>query len=222
MTNLRRTSWRTIARMPVFNRMSLRASVSSGGSVPRRCAGPGRRRRPRRRTGRRALSRHAAGRRGRAAHVSRRQAHGHRLRPSAVPGRRHLLPLPAEGRRPVREPVHDRPQRDAARGRARRHPRQPVHHRRHHRAVGRLQGVRQHGRVPALPRLPAGHARRGAGLRPVPRLRAGDEAAGLRAAPERSGHEHRQLQRRRRDRPGAGADGRPDRLDRLADPAADS
>ena len=53
------------------------------------------------------------------------------------------------GRPAVRQPVHDRPQRHAARGRARRHPRQPVHHRRHHRPLGRLQGVRQHGRFPA-------------------------------------------------------------------------
>ena len=34
-----------------------------------------------------------------AVHVPRRQAHGHRLRPPAVPRRRDLLPLPTEGRR---------------------------------------------------------------------------------------------------------------------------
>ena len=65
----------------------------------------------------------------------------------AVPGRRHLLSLPDEGHRPVRQPVHDRPQPHAARRRARRHSRQPVHHRRHHRVLGRLQGLRQHGRL---------------------------------------------------------------------------
>ena len=36
----------------------------------------------------------------------------------------------------------------------------PLPDRRHHRPVGRLQGARQHGRVPALVRLPAEHEAR--------------------------------------------------------------
>ena len=58
----------------------------------------------------------------------------------------------------LRQPVHDRAQRHAARRRARRHPRQLVPDRRHHRLLRRLQGVREHGRLPALLRLPAEHA----------------------------------------------------------------
>ena len=44
---------------------------------------------------------------------------------------------------------------------------------------------------------------RGAGLRPVPRLRPGHQASGVRAVAERAGHQHRELQRRRRNRAGA-------------------
>ena len=125
------------------------------------------------------------GARHRSAHVSRRQAHGHRLRPSGVPGRRHLLSVPPEGHRAIRQPLHDRSQRHAAGRRARRHSRESVHHRRDHRVLGRLQGVRQHGRVPALLRLPAEYARRGPDLRAVPRLRPGHQASGILAVAER-------------------------------------
>ena len=52
---------------------------------------------------------------------------------------------------------------------------------------------------------------RGADLRPLPRLRPRHQAPGLRAVAERSRRQHRQLQRRRRDRAGARADGDPDR-----------
>ena len=105
---------------------------------------------------------------------------------------------------------------DAAPGRPRRHPRQPLHHRRDHRLLGRLQGVRQHGRLQARVRLPAEHEDRRADLRPVPRLRSGDEAAGVRALAERPGRQHRELQRRRRNRAGAGAHGRVHRPELLA------
>ena len=128
---------------------------------------------------RRRVRRRQSGRGHRPVSLPRRQAHGHRLRPPAVSRRRDLLPLPAEGRRPVRQPVHHRTQHHAAARRPRRHPRQPLHRRRDHRLLRRLQGLRQHGRVQALVRLPAEHEDRGAGLRSVPRLRAGDEAAGV-------------------------------------------
>ena len=62
----------------------------------------------------------------------------------------------------------------------------------------------------------------GAGLRPVPRLRPGDQASGVRAVAERPGRQHRQLQRRRRDRAGPGADRHPDRAHLLAHAAAAS
>ena len=45
-----------------------------------------------------------------------------------------------------------------------------------------------------------------ADLRAVPRLRPGDEASGFCALAERSRRQHRQLQRRRRNRTGPGAD----------------
>ena len=78
------------------------------------------------------------------------------------------------------------------------------------------KALREHRRLRARARLPAEHAGGGAVLRLLPRLRSGDEAAGVRAVAERARHEHRQLQRRRRDRPDAGADGRADRVQLLA------
>ena len=50
---------------------------------------------------------------------------------------------------------------------------------------------------------PAEHARRGARLRLVPWLRPRHQASGVRALAQRARRQHRQLQRRRRDRTGA-------------------
>ena len=61
------------------------------------------------------------------------------------------------------------------------------------------------GAFRALVRRAARHQGGGARLRPHPRLRPGDQAPGLRAAARRAGAEDRRLQRRRRDRPAAGA-----------------
>ena len=65
--------------------------------------------------------------------------------------------------------------------RARRRPRQPLSHRRDHRILGGVQGVREHGRVQAVLRLSAEHADRRARLRLLPRVRPGHQAAGVRA-----------------------------------------
>ena len=157
-----------------------------------------------------------------AADVSRREAHGDRLRPPAVSRRRRVLPLPDEGHPALRQSLHHRTQRHAAGRRAGRRSRQPAHRRRHHRAVHRLQGVREPGRIQERSRLAARHAGRRARVRPVPRLRARDEAPGFRALEERAGHEHRELQHRRRDRPDAGADRRPDRADATGEHAPDT
>ena len=109
-----------------------------------------------------------------------------------------------------------RAQPHAAGRRARRHPRQRLHHRRDHRPVGGLQGLREPRRLQVRSSAAAGHAGGGADLRAVPRVRPGDQAAGAGAHAGRAGHQHRQLQRRRRDRADAGADVRADRAHLVA------
>ena len=161
------------------------------------------------------------GRGDRSVDVSRRQAHGHRLRPPAVPGRRHLLSLPAEGRRPLRQPVHDRPQRDAAASAcsAASAP-TPI-------IVDAIIGFS----VVYKAFENMGGFRAFLGFQPNTRAAVlifglfhgfglATKLQDFDAVAERAGHQHRQLQRRRRDRAGAGADVRPDGVDATGGPAA--
>ena len=62
----------------------------------------------------------------------------------------------------------------------------------------------------------AQHENRGSDFRLVPRLWSGHQASGTRSRQERTDNEHRQLQRRRGNRTSAGADGRIDRAQLLA------
>src|SRR5690606_37777830 len=120
-------------------------------------------------------------------------------RPYAVSRRRHLLPVPAEGRSALRHAVRGRSQRDAPRRRARRAARQPLHRRRDRRVLGGLQGVRESGRVPP-PRLRAEREGGRVRLRARTRLRARDQAAGPHDLSGRFRRQHDFLQRRRRAR----------------------
>ena len=114
--------------------------------------------------------------------------------------RRHLLPLPAEGRPALRHAVLARPFDHAAAGRAVR-PRRLVASCRHgHRPVGFLQGVREPRRLPQA-RLRTRQPRRRRRLRPRPRPRPRHQAAGPRPQPRRPPPQPHRLQHRRRDRP---------------------
>ena len=80
--------------------------------------------------------------------LSRRQAHGHGLRPPAVPARRDLLPVPAAATsRCTSRCSRVGHSHHAAGGRARRHRRQFLPDRCHHRPVGGLQGAGQSRRL---------------------------------------------------------------------------
>ena len=93
------------------------------------------------------ISSPSAGVQRRPADVPRREAHGDGLRSPAVPRGRDLLSLSRS--RTSRCTSRCSPWGTASRccGRARRHPREPLRRRRDHRAVGRLQGAREHRRV---------------------------------------------------------------------------
>ena len=86
----------------------------------------------------------------------------------------------------LRQPLHDRAQRDAAAGCPGPRPGQSVCRRRDHRLLGRVQGLRQHGWFQTGLRVSAEYEDRRADLRPVSRVRARDEAAGARAVAERA------------------------------------
>ena len=104
----------------------------------------------------------------------------------------------------VRQPVYARAQRDAARRRARgTFTPTPYIIDAIIGVLGRLQSIREHGRIRSLLGFQPNTRAAVHDLRSRSRLRPGDEAAGVRGVAERPGDQHRQLQRRRRDRPNA-------------------
>src|SRR3546814_1149320 len=99
--------------------------------------------------------------------------------PYPLPLRHHLLPLPDEAYRAVRQPLRDRPfDDDAARGLLRLRDQQ-LYHRCDHRLLDRLQGTRQSRRLSALVRLPAEHQGCDAHIRLLPWLRSEEHTSEL-------------------------------------------
>jgi hypothetical protein len=83
--------------------------------------------------------------------------------------------------------------------------------------IRRVQSVRQHRWLQTVSWNPAEYEVGSFDFRFIPRFRTGDEASGVRAVSKRTGGEHRQLQCRRRNRPGACADRGSHCIELLAD-----